>query len=119
MLSLPEKINGMKNEPYYIDWPILNIYSKTIHAEMAAILSLLRKYKVSRYSKNKPKFPKKIYVVSFYTDKRLRISKPCEDCLRLLKYYGVKKVVYSISNDLTIQSVFEIKPKKSRGNLSK
>ncbi len=113
------KKNGMKNEDEYIEWPQLNIKSNTIHAEMSAIINFLRKHKIKHTDRvNNIKFPKKLYVFSFNVKEKFRLSKPCESCLKLLKYYGVKKVVYSIKNDVVIEKVDEIKDTIiTRGNL--
>jgi deoxycytidylate deaminase len=99
----------MKNTPQYIEWNNLNIYSKTTHAEMVAILQFLKKNKKTIKDKEIPKFPKKIYVMSFNKNNKLRNSKPCEACLKLLKYYGVKTVVYSIYNDIITEKIDNIK----------
>ncbi len=107
--SLLEKINGAKNVPEYIEWSNLGIKSASTHAEMVAIISILKKYKLKHTNKAKPKFPKKIYVFALNTNKTFRSSKPCEHCLKLLKYYGVKTVVYFMKNHIRIEKVCEVK----------
>jgi len=44
------------------------------------------------------KVPRTMYVVSMYKNK-WRNSRPCDDCIRLLRYYGVKRVVYTTGSD--------------------
>ena len=108
-LSLVDKIGGIKNEPEYIEWPQLNIKSVTTHAEMSAIIGFLRQNKIKHIDTNKKiKFPKKIYIFSFSRKKKFRLSKPCELCLKILKYYGVKKVIYSIENDVVVEKINDI-----------
>lgn len=116
MLSFLAKKIGLKNTPHYIEWPRLRIYSKSTHAEMAAIIDFLRKNKSNSKSTNIPKFPKTLYVFSFNKNKKTRMSKPCADCLKLLKYYGVKKVIYSIYDDIIFEKIHNIQSNKSRGN---
>ncbi len=124
-LSFLEKKIGAKNSPHYIEWPKLQIYSNSTHAEMAAIVDFLRKNtkniknkKNIKNTKNSyiPKFPKTLYVFSFNKNKKPRMSKPCEDCLKLLKYYGIKKVIYSVYDDIVFEKVHDIDSEKSRGN---
>jgi deoxycytidylate deaminase len=116
MLSFLAKKHGLKNTPHYIEWPRIQIYSKTTHAEMAAILDFLRKNRSNNKSNNVPKFPKTLYVFSFNKNKKTRMSKPCADCVKLLKHYGVKKVIYSIYDDVVFEKINDIESKKSRGN---
>jgi deoxycytidylate deaminase len=101
--------NGGENVPEYIEFPQLRIKSSSTHAEMVAILSFLKKHKVKHTSKIIPKFPKKIYVFALNTNKTFRSSKPCEHCLKLLKYYGVKTVVYYMKNHIKVEKVSDIK----------
>jgi deoxycytidylate deaminase len=118
-LSFLEKKIGVKNNPHYIEWPKLQIYSNSTHAEMAAIVDFLRKNKKNiKNTKSSyiPKFPKTLYVFSFNKNKKTRMSKPCADCLKLLKYYGIKKVIYSIYDDVVFEKVDDIDSEKSRGN---
>jgi deoxycytidylate deaminase len=109
MLSLQGIIIGLKNTPEYIEWDNLNIYSKSTHAEMMAILQFLKKHKKTPKDKDIPKFPKKIYVMSFNKNNILRNSKPCSDCLKLLKFYGIKKVVYSVYDNIITEKIENIK----------
>jgi deoxycytidylate deaminase len=115
-LSFLEKKIGAKNTPHYIEWPKLQIYSNSTHAEMAAIVDFLRKNKKNIKNSYIPKFPKTLYVFSFNKNKKPRMSKPCEDCLKLLKYYGIKKVIYSVYDDIVLEKVHDIDSEKSRGN---
>ncbi len=109
---------GMKNVPEYIEWSKLNIYSKTTHAEMVAVLQILKKNKLSRDSNNKPKFPKILFIFSFNKNKKTRMSKPCADCVKILRYYGVKKVIYSTPEGVISEEVCNTISLPSRGNRS-
>jgi hypothetical protein len=67
------------------------------------------------------KIPKTIYIASPYKN-RYRISRPCKECIIILKYYGIKKVVYTTGKgcELKTEYVNDIDIKKSyssRGTL--
>jgi deoxycytidylate deaminase len=93
--------SGGKNDVTPIEWGGFDCYSWSTHAEMRAIalhLSVTRQNRGRRKRHGKTPFtgkmPKTIYVVSYYKG-TWRNSRPCDDCLRVLRYYGVKRVVYS------------------------
>lgn len=95
----------MKNDPTTVEWNGLSCNSISTHAEMKLIqkyLSDTNQNHCRRKKHGKHKFTgkimKTIIVVSYYKNK-WRCSRPCDDCLRLLKYYGVKKVIYSTGSD--------------------
>ena len=44
-----------------------------------------------------PKFPKTLFVVSLYKG-QLRNSRPCNDCILIMRMYGIKRVIYSTGN---------------------
>ena len=72
---------------------------------MNLILDYLRKTRQNRnrrksnYYKKQWGFPKKIVVIRV-KDNELRYSRPCDHCICLLRYYGIKKVIYSTGIDL-------------------
>ena len=45
----------------------------------------------------KIKMPKTMFVVSPYKG-RFRVSRPCNECIKVMRLYGIKKVVYSTGN---------------------
>jgi deoxycytidylate deaminase len=106
-LSFPApKLRGMKNVP--INFNFNGIVSKSLHAEMNAISTLLKK---------KKKIPKTIIVVGYYKNK-LHNSKPCTHCLKMLKMVGIKNVIYSTgdSDVFRKERVRNINPETSSGN---
>jgi deoxycytidylate deaminase len=100
------KENGGKNNITPIEWKGFGDFSSiSTHAEMNAIISYLKRtnqYIGRRKYQGKKKFtgkiPKTMYIVSFYKGK-WRNSRPCDHCLYLLNYYGIKKVVYTTGLD--------------------
>ena len=96
---------GMKNEPTAIEWNGISCSSISTHAEMNLIKNYLSNTNQNKQIRKKHgkyqfkgKMIKTIVVVSYYKNK-WRCSRPCDDCLNLLKYYGVKKVIYSTGLD--------------------
>lgn len=94
-----------KNDPTPIEWNGFNCHSWSTHAEMKAIVSYLNLTKQNRNRRKAHgkvpftgKIPKTIYVLSYYKN-RWRNSRPCDDCIRVLRYYGVKRVRYSTGSD--------------------
>jgi len=63
---------------------------KTLHAESSAILSCRHKNDLRGST---------IVVFRSTKDGRLAMSKPCEACTKLMKIYGIKKVVYTNGNE--------------------
>lgn len=69
---------------------------------MSAILNYLRhtkQHKGRRHMKKKDvqkyiKVPKTLVVICVYKN-RLHNSRPCDHCIRIMRSYGVKKVIYS------------------------
>ena len=50
---------------------------------------------------------------------RLAESKCCEDCIKLMKFVGIRKVYYSNSNgDLVCEKLYKIQNKKSTGRIA-
>jgi deoxycytidylate deaminase len=94
--------NGMKNKPFPVEWKGLS--SASTHAEMNLILSTLRQMKknVGRRKShsseyNYGKFPNTLVVISIYKN-QLRNSRPCNECIRVMRMYKIKRVVYSTGN---------------------
>jgi hypothetical protein len=94
--------NGIKNEPFPVEWKGLS--SVSTHAEMNLIVSTLRqmkknvgrrKYHSSEY--NYGKFPNTLIVISIYKN-QLRNSRPCNECIKVMRMYKIKRVVYSTGN---------------------
>ena len=95
-------ISGMKNEPYPIEWHDLK--SSSTHAEMNAIVHRLRSKRMitGRRKQHSPrqnysKFPNTLVVISIYKES-LRNSRPCNECIRVMRMYGIKHVIYSTGN---------------------
>ena len=55
-------------------------------------------YKIKKEDLHKLNIPKHITVIRVYHNGTLKISKPCSDCLKLLKLCAVEKVTYSTSD---------------------
>jgi hypothetical protein len=51
-----------------------------------------RKFHSSRY--DYCKFPKTLVVVSIYKG-RLRNSRPCDECIKIMRLYKIKNIMYS------------------------
>jgi len=88
-----------KNDEETIEW--LGLISKSTHAEMSVILNYLRRikkhYRRRKHPRHLPwiiRMPKTMIVISTYKEK-LRNSRPCDSCIRIIKYYGIRKVIYS------------------------
>ncbi len=86
-----------KNNPTPIEWPWIS--SLSIHAEMAAIIHYLRQNRLDRHRRRKHKVPKyqvptTLYVIGYYRD-RIQNSRPCNHCIQVMRFYGVKRVIYS------------------------
>lgn len=97
MLGLQgEEIIG-KNDRHSVEWPWIE--SLSLHAEMAAILNYLRRNKLHIHRRKKHKVPRyqvpsTLYVIGYYNDK-IQNSRPCNHCIQVMRFYGVKKVIYS------------------------
>lgn len=98
---------GMKNTIFPIEWNAFNFCSHSTHAEMNAIVSYLhrkkngigrRKSHCSKY--NYCKFPKTALVISIYKG-RLRQSRPCDECIKIMRLYGIKNIIYSTGDTET------------------
>ena len=92
---------GGKNVPVPVEWKGIGCHSISTHAEMSAIMNFListkqikGRRKVHGKTPFKGKVPKTLYVVSMYKG-RWRNSRPCDDCIKVMRYYGVKRVIYS------------------------
>lgn len=117
----------MKNEPYSIEWyGKNNIYSSSTHAEMKLIISYLcRNKKIGKrkiyYNEKINHLPNILFVISVYKGK-LRNSRPCNTCIKVMKMYNIKKVIYSTGNKVKPFQIeiIESMPfiKESRGNIN-
>ena len=97
MLGLTGETVIGKNDPTAIEWPWIS--SLSVHAEMAAILNYLRRNRLHIHRRKSHKIPKyrvpsTLYVIGYYHD-RLQNSRPCNHCIQVMRFYGVKKVIYS------------------------
>ena len=81
-------INTNKNDPYYIGEDQLD---KSIHAEIQALRAHGSKVKNGT-----------IYIARLGKRDIPLMSKPCDNCQKALKEAGVKKVVYTIDNEMEI-----------------
>lgn len=61
----------------------------TRHAEVNVVLGIDRSMTVNAV----------VYVVRVSRGGNFRLSKPCAMCLSIMKFVGIKRVYYSISND--------------------
>lgn len=102
-LVLLGKTDGVKNDPYPIEWQACGngFFSSSTHAEMNTIVSHLRHKKkhLGRRKSHRPKhkyckFPRTLFVVSIYKG-RLRYSRPCNECIKIMRMYKIKRVIYS------------------------
>lgn len=64
-----------------------NIDKNTLHAEECCF----KEYNINYYGHN-------ILIIRINTNKKLLNSKPCKQCVEILKKYGVKKIYYSDEN---------------------
>lgn len=55
-----------------------------------------------------------LIVIRVNSNNKLINSKPCSHCLEMMKYYGIKKVIYSDTNGLLTSDI--IKNMKSRAS---
>lgn len=91
-----------KNKPFPVEWK--GFSSVSTHAEMNLIVNTLckmkkksgrRKFHSPEY--NYGKFPNTFIVISIYKNK-LRNSRPCNECIKVMRMYKIKRVVYSTGN---------------------
>ena len=94
--------NGINNEPLPIEWN--NLSSTSTHAEMNLIVNTLRTMKKNSgrrryhsFNYNYGNFPNTIIVISIYKN-RLRNSRPCNECIKVMRMYKIKRVIYSTGN---------------------
>jgi len=93
---------------------------RTTHAEMNLIVSYLKENDINPLTiksdeLKKIDFPKHIQVLSPYGN-RVRISKPCSDCLDIIKLCGITHVTYSTNdrvNPFVTENVNDINSKQS------
>jgi hypoxanthine phosphoribosyltransferase len=57
----------------------------------------IRKHTLKTAKRINIKFPKTMIVVSPYKG-GFRMSRPCADCVKVMKMYGIKEVIYSTGN---------------------
>lgn len=79
---LAAKYNSLKTHP-----KLARFYQYAyLHAESCAILSL----GLANCSGTN------MYVVRIKRDNSRALAKPCDECMKLIRYVGIKKVIYSI-----------------------
>ena len=64
-------------------------YPESVHAEVAAITKLLREQRLEDL------VGATIYVTRIDRGGRVRMAKPCNYCMELIKSVGIRKVVYT------------------------
>jgi deoxycytidylate deaminase len=79
----------------------------SIHAEEDAINNFILKYQMKGYDDNyiRRKLRKSILLTVRVKNNNLRMSAPCNQCLRLIKFYGIKQILYSIDEPDKILSL--------------
>ena len=73
------------------------------HSEMNVISTYLSKNKPSNLSKST------LVIIRINRQGELCLSKPCANCIKYLKYYGIKKIFYSSDTGFETTSSTEIK----------
>lgn len=89
--TLSVGINRNTNDPMILDQS-MNVKHFSIHAEYAAIRAV-RKSDLQGAS---------IYIARVSKNGEPVMSKPCVKCQKMLKKYGVKKVYYTIDNEMDL-----------------
>lgn len=84
-------INHNVNDPKYLDDETAAIHA-AVHAEVAA-MNACRKVDLNGAT---------IYVARVLKTGDPRMSKPCENCQKVLKARGVKKVYYTLDNTMEL-----------------
>jgi deoxycytidylate deaminase len=80
-------LKSVKNlHPKYQKWP------GSVHAEVDAIIKAKTDLKGCD-----------MLIVRINKNKQLRLAKPCESCMNYIKYIGIHKIYYTISNYPYIQ----------------
>jgi hypothetical protein len=81
-----------------------SLESSSFHAEMKTMESHLRqrnkhigRRKLHSSKHNYCKFPKTLIVIYIYKG-RLRNSRPCNDCIIIMRMYNIKHTIYSSCN---------------------
>ena len=116
----------MKNEPIPIEWMKLDLKMATSHAEWMAVQAVLKRSNghIGRRKKHSSKYkhmvPKHLTVISLNKG-HLRISRPCDNCIRMMLVYGVETVTWSTGNPECPYMTEKVKNMKfhgpSRGDL--
>lgn len=86
-------VNGYP--PGYDDLDLNHKYAKVVHAEMNAIINS-KTHRDDVYS---------IYVYGL---------PPCEECMKFMVAYGVKKVFYTVDDDITSLDAWKFKHHKAK-----
>lgn len=79
---------------------IKNKYNYSIHAEEQCLSNMLNKQKYN----NRKKMNKYILlIIRIDKDNNFAYSYPCDNCLNIIKKFGIKKIYYSINNNQFIR----------------
>ena len=97
--------DSAKNEPNEFIFEPLGLYMKSTHAEVKLILE--------------QGVPDIMFIVSPYRN-RFRYSRPCSNCIKFMRFCGVKQVVYSTGDIQTPYIIEDVSSmpllNKSRGD---
>ena len=75
------------------------INQPTLHAEAHAILKLLKEHRLNDLAGSS------LYVTRFTKGGNTGLSKPCKNCMELIKSVGVRKVYYSTKESTEVMDV--------------
>ena len=97
----------------------------TVHAECNVLQKASKKNKFPMFNTEgeiKSKFTNPsnfdMIVIRRNKNSKLMLSKPCEDCISLMKHFGLKRVFYSTdAGDIVCEKVSSIENKKSSGRI--
>ena len=92
---LAERCNWLfKTHPEY---SVKETFLKPLHAEAAAIMSCRHQDRLKGST---------IFVYRSTADGQMANAKPCEDCAKMIKKYGIRRVIYTNSDKgITIERV--------------
>ena len=80
---------GVNKVRYFKDCPTSKKFENSLHAEQAAIMKILRTGQGNKLRNTT------IFVCRVNKHGKCRLAKPCSHCLDLIKFVGIKRIVYS------------------------
>lgn len=81
------------NQIRHCQFPSTGHWPHSLHAEVDAIRKAITSYEPNQLSKHE------LYVAKLAKSGRGTVSKPCNDCMDVIRYFGIKTIHYFDKND--------------------